>query len=72
MPSAELAENQKDADSLPPYPILDAILTKLVDLKQTPKQIIQMGFDKQTVDRISALYQKSAFKRLQLPPTLNI
>ena len=72
MPSAELAENQKDADSLPPYPILDAILTKLVNLKQTPKQIIQMGFDKQTVDRISALYQKSAFKRLQLPPTLNI
>lgn len=66
-PSAELAYNQKDENSLPPYPILDGILKQLVDEK---KEII-VG-DKVVVDRVKKLVKYSEFKRFQMPPYLKV
>ena len=50
-PSAELRENQKDQDSLPPYDVLDAILLRYVDQEQSRDEIVAAGFDAGTVDR---------------------
>lgn len=66
-PSAELAYNQKDENSLPPYPILDDILKQLVDEK---KEVI-VG-DKVVVDRVKKLVKSSEFKRFQMPPYLKV
>lgn len=63
-PSAELAENQKDENSLPPYPVLDAILKQLVDEKKLPSEIID--FDATLVERVDNLVKRSAFKRAQM------
>ena len=67
-PSAELAFNQKDENSLPPYKILDAILKELVDNKKEINDIV--GFDKETVERVYNLVKKSEFKRLQMVKAL--
>ena len=69
-PSAELAYNQKDENSLPPYPILDRILQKMVDEKLSIEKIIAQGEDKEVVERVKSLVQHSAFKRKQLPTIL--
>lgn len=69
-PSAELSPNQKDEDTLPPYKILDKILKRFIDDKQTQAQIIADGFDAVTVDWIIKRYQSQSFKRQQLPPAL--
>ncbi len=66
-PSAELAYNQKDENSLPPYPILDDILKQLVDEK---KEVI-VG-DEMVVNRVKKLVKSSEFKRKQMPPCLKI
>jgi NH3-dependent NAD+ synthetase len=54
-PSAELRENQKDEDSLPPYPVLDAILERLVERDQSVAEIVEAGFDKATVKKVEGL-----------------
>ena len=69
-PSAELAFNQKDENSLPPYSILDEVLKKLVDEKISADEVIAQGFDKDGVERVNNLVLRSAFKREQLPPAL--
>jgi len=69
-PSAELAEGQKDENSLPPYPVLDAILQKLIDEHKTPDETAEAGFNKETVLRVEKLLLKSAFKRKQIPEAL--
>ena len=69
-PSAELAFNQKDENSLPPYHILDKVLKKLVDEKISADEVITQGFDKDVVERVNNLVLRSAFKREQLPPIL--
>ena len=69
-PSAELAPNQKDENTLPPYPILDAILRLYVDDQKSKDEICAQGFEPETVQKVIDLYQKSAFKRLQMPPAL--
>ena len=66
-PSAELAYNQKDENSLPPYLILDDILKQLVDEK---KEVI-VG-DEMVVNRVKKLVKSSEFKRKQMPPCLKI
>lgn len=69
-PSAELAPNQKDENTLPPYPVLDAILRLYVDDKKSKDEICAQGFEPEIVQKVIDLYQKSAFKRLQMPPAL--
>ena len=69
-PSAELAYNQKDENSLPPYSILDKILRKLVDEGQSIDKIIAQGEDKELIQKVNNLVSRSAFKRRQLPPAL--
>ena len=69
-PSAELAYNQKDENSLPPYPLLDRILQKMVDENLSVEEIIAQGEDRDVVQRVNSLVTCSAFKRKQLPPIL--
>ncbi len=67
-PSAELAPNQVDQDSLPPYTELDAILKLFVEQKQSVQHIIEQGFNKETVKRISAMVLNNEYKRRQSAP----
>lgn len=71
-PSAELSDGQKDEDSLPPYALLDAILTMYCDKGKTTKQIIAVGFEEQTVEWVVRQYHKMAFKRLQMPQAISL
>ena len=67
-PSAELRDNQTDQDSLPPYEILDGILSRYVDQERSPAEIIADGFDAATVKRILRLVKFSEWKRRQSAP----
>jgi NAD+ synthetase len=67
-PSAELRENQKDQDSLPPYDVLDAILYRHVDLEQSGAEIVAAGFEAATVERVLRLVRISEWKRHQAAP----
>ena len=64
-PSAELREDQKDEDSLPPYEILDPILERYIELDQSPSEIIGSGFDADTVKQIVSLVDQNEYKRRQ-------
>jgi NAD+ synthetase len=67
-PSAELRENQRDQDSLPPYDVLDAILLRHVDQEQSRDEIVAAGFDPATVDNVLRLVRVSEWKRHQAAP----
>ncbi|MFI3287094.1 MAG: NAD(+) synthase [Rikenellaceae bacterium] len=69
-PSAELRDGQKDSDSLPDYPILDAILRLMADENLPAEEIVSKGFEKEVVEKVFTLSKASAFKLLQLPPLL--
>jgi NAD+ synthase (glutamine-hydrolysing) len=72
VPSAELRPNQTDQDSLPPYPVLDAILERYVENEQGLAQIIAAGFDAATVTRVIKLIDRSEYKRRQAAPGLKV
>ena len=65
-PSAELALGQKDTDSLPPYDILDGILEQYIHKDCSRDDILEQGFDKDTVDRVCQLVDISEYKRRQV------
>ena len=67
-PSAELREDQKDEDSLPPYPVLDAILTLLVDEDASVADCVEAGFERDMVKKIEHLVYISEYKRFQSAP----
>lgn len=67
-PSAELRADQKDADSLPAYDVLDAILLRYVDYEQSRDEIVAAGFDADTVDRVLRLVRIGEWKRHQAAP----
>ena len=67
-PSAELRENQKDQDSLPPYDVLDAILERFVDREESQAEIVAAGFDEAVVRRVARLVLGSEYKRHQSAP----
>jgi NAD+ synthase len=67
-PSAELRPDQKDEDSLPPYPVLDAILEGLVDRDQSVAEIVAQGQDAATVRRVEMLVRAAEWKRAQAAP----
>ncbi len=71
-PTAELRENQKDQDSLPPYEILDPILHSLVEEELSVADIVARGFDRDTVIRIERLLYVAEYKRRQSPPGVKI
>jgi NAD+ synthase (glutamine-hydrolysing) len=71
-PSAELRPGQKDSDSLPPYELLDPILTAYVEEDKSIEQIINMGFEANLVKRTAHLVDTSEYKRRQSPPGIKI
>jgi len=71
-PSAELRPDQKDEDSLPPYPVLDDILRGLVDLEEDVDEILARGHDAATVRRIEHLVYIAEYKRRQAPPGVKV
>ncbi|QZP09348.1 NAD+ synthase [Caenibius sp. WL] len=71
-PSAELRPDQKDEDSLPPYPVLDKILLGLVEHEESVEQLVADGFDRDTVVRIERLLHLAEYKRRQAPPGVKL
>ncbi len=71
-PTAELREGQKDEDSLPPYPVLDAILERLVEDQLSTAEIVAQGFDHTTVMKVQGLLYASEFKRFQSAPGVKL
>ena len=71
-PSAELAPDQKDEDSLPPYDDLDPILRMYIEEDRAPEEIIDQGYDSETVYRVVAMVNRNEYKRRQAPPGVRI
>jgi NAD+ synthase (glutamine-hydrolysing) len=71
-PTAELRPNQKDEDSLPPYPLLDPILKAYVEEDRSLEEIVAMGYDRATVLRVVTLVDRSEYKRRQAPVGIKI
>ncbi|MGF7169916.1 NAD+ synthase [Sphingobium xanthum] len=71
-PTAELRDNQKDSDSLPPYEVLDPILYGLVEQEKAVDQLVAAGFDRATVTRIERLLYVAEYKRRQSPPGVKL
>ena len=71
-PSAELREDQKDEDSLPPYPILDAILLRLVEKEMRVADIVADGFDPDTVRKVERMLYLAEYKRRQSAPGVKV
>ena len=71
-PSAELAPDQKDSDSLPPYDVLDAILEAFIEEDQSVEEITARGFDRATVARVLQMVKLAEYKRRQAPPGVRI
>jgi len=71
-PTAELRAGQRDDDSLPPYPLLDALLQGLVENEQSASELVAAGFDPAIVARIERLLYVAEYKRRQAPPGVKI
>jgi NAD+ synthase (glutamine-hydrolysing) len=71
-PSAELRPDQRDEDSLPPYPVLDPILEAYIAGDLGREQLILRGFDADDVDRVIAMVDRAEYKRRQAPPGIKI
>ncbi len=71
-PSAELRPDQKDEDSLPPYAVLDAILTRLNERDMGIAEITAEGYDEALVARVWRMLENAEYKRRQAPPGVKI
>jgi NAD+ synthetase len=72
-PSAELAPDQKDSDSLPEYDVLDEIIRRTIEEKQSPGTIErETRFDRATIDRVMRLIQINEYKRKQMATGLKV
>jgi len=71
-PSAELKADQTDQDSLPPYPVLDAILHGLVEKDLSAVEVVEQGYDPEIVRKVSNLLDIAEYKRRQAPPGVKI
>ena len=67
-PTAELRPNQKDSDSLPDYPVLDAILTILIDEDGSMNDCLKAGYKKRDITKVESLIYGSEYKRFQSAP----
>jgi NAD+ synthase (glutamine-hydrolysing) len=71
-PTAELRDNQKDSDSLPPYELLDPILEAFIERDLSVEQIAALGFDRATVVRVLQMVKRAEYKRRQAPPGVRV
>lgn len=71
-PSAELKPDQLDQDNLPPYPLLDALLEKYIDLRWGQEDLVKAGFEPYVVQKVLALVNRHEFKRFQMAPVLRV
>jgi len=71
-PTAELRENQTDQDSLPPYDMLDQILERLVEREEPVAQIVEAGYDRDTVVRVERMLNLAEYKRRQAAPGVKV
>ena len=69
-PSAELRPDQRDEDSLPPYPVLDDVLELLVEDGMAVDAIVERGHERALVERIARMVRGNEYKRRQMPPGL--
>src|SRR5690606_36766873 len=67
-PSAELRPDQTDEDSLPPYPVLEAVITGLVEEERSIDELVADGFDADLVKRVERMVYIAEFKRHQAAP----
>jgi NAD+ synthase (glutamine-hydrolysing) len=71
-PSAELRPNQKDEDSLPPYPVLDPVLQAYVEEDKGLEEIAKMGFKESLIKDVINMVDRNEYKRRQSPPGVKI
>jgi NAD+ synthase len=71
-PTAELRENQRDEDSLPPYAVLDPILERLVEREEPISAIVAAGIDRATVMRVERMLNIAEYKRRQAAPGVKV
>ena len=71
-PSAELREDQRDDQSLPPYEVLDPLIEAYVDRDLTVDELVAAGHDPDVVRRITTLIDRAEYKRRQSPPGIRI
>jgi len=71
-PSAELKPDQKDSDSLPDYPILDAILEMYIELHYSLDEIVRCGYDEGLVRKVLMMVDRNEYKRRQAAPGVKI
>jgi NAD+ synthase (glutamine-hydrolysing) len=71
-PSAELRPDQRDDESLPPYPVLDPVLAGYVEGDRSADELIADGFDVEAVNRVVGLVDRAEYKRRQMPPGVRI
>lgn len=71
-PSAELRPGQVDQDTLPPYPVLDEILRCYVEENLSPAEIVDRGFDRDTVSWVTRAIDRNEYKRRQAAPGLRV
>ena len=71
-PSAELAPDQKDEDSLPPYDVLDPILALYIEQDKSASDIVALGYPRAAVERAVSLVDRNEYKRRQSPPGIRI
>ena len=71
-PTAELRADQKDSDSLPSYDVLDPILEAFIEEDLSVDQIVERGFDKDTVVRVLEMVKRNEYKRRQAPPGIRV
>ena len=71
-PSAELKPDQTDQDTLPPYDLLDGILKAYVEQDYSYADIVDMGFEPETVQQVIAMVDRNEYKRRQAPPGVKI
>jgi NAD+ synthase (glutamine-hydrolysing) len=71
-PSAELRPDQKDEDSLPPYPVLDPILQAYVEEDKGVEEIAKMGFKESMIKEVIQMVDRNEYKRRQSPPGVKI
>ena len=71
-PSAELKPGQTDQDTLPPYSILDPIVLAYVEEDVGYEELVSMGFDRKTVEKVIRMVDRSEYKRRQAPIGIKI
>ena len=71
-PSAELRPDQKDQDSLPPYEVLDEIVSRYMENDQSSEEIIAAGFERADVEKVTRLIRINEYKRRQAPVGIRV